>query len=403
MAVKDIFGLQSSYNLNNTYNDQVNWQDAFKMANSFAETSEKHRANRENLATSDWRVAMTNAVNADKTNEAGWNVQTRDATQPFLNNQTIANATYNTNLSNFNNGQLGGNEQLQQLQRDMVLAGVPFTPENARDYMLKNPDRYNNHAFTAVNQQLTAQQAAYKGTFDNALAQSIVQITDPLTGQVTRTYIDEQKLRQNLAGSRLDPNERAYVDNRYAEFAKQNGFTAPVYDINTMDKGFYRFLGTDYESKLTPQQRDIALAERKEMVESAQGAANSAFEVLNKMFPTPVASVTPAGRVRENNYVPTPQVKASALTTDDMNLVQQYATISGMTEQQALADLNSIFVRREADGAEATKQKILAAINRAQALKNNAHHQQWQQQNQQQINGLMEQYNPYMFNSGQMY
>ncbi|MDH2997161.1 hypothetical protein A1D22_05675 [Pasteurellaceae bacterium LFhippo2] len=73
MAVKDIFGLQSSYNLNNTYNDQVNWQDAFKMANSFAETSEKHRANRENLATEDWRTVLANNMNQAQAEEQKYN------------------------------------------------------------------------------------------------------------------------------------------------------------------------------------------------------------------------------------------------------------------------------------------------------------------------------------------
>lgn len=60
MSIADIFKIQTAYNTNGTFNDQTNWQDAFKIANAFADTSEKHRANRENLATSDWRTAYQN-------------------------------------------------------------------------------------------------------------------------------------------------------------------------------------------------------------------------------------------------------------------------------------------------------------------------------------------------------
>lgn len=69
MSIADIFKIQQSYNLHNKFNDQTDWQEAFKIANNFAETSEKHRANRENLDTSAYRVDAINALNQAKTEE----------------------------------------------------------------------------------------------------------------------------------------------------------------------------------------------------------------------------------------------------------------------------------------------------------------------------------------------
>lgn len=58
--------------------DQDAWKQAFDIANGFAESSEAQRRNRENLATSEWRVGALNAANQDKINQANWDIKNRD-------------------------------------------------------------------------------------------------------------------------------------------------------------------------------------------------------------------------------------------------------------------------------------------------------------------------------------
>ena len=62
MAISDINKAMGLYVQPSEF-DQNAWKTAFDMADRFAQSSEKHRANRENLATSDWRVALQNATN----------------------------------------------------------------------------------------------------------------------------------------------------------------------------------------------------------------------------------------------------------------------------------------------------------------------------------------------------
>lgn len=75
MAISDINKAMGLYAQPSEF-DQNAWKTAFDMADRFAQTSEKHRANRENLDTSIWRVALQNA-----TNQAGAAEQQNKLTQ----------------------------------------------------------------------------------------------------------------------------------------------------------------------------------------------------------------------------------------------------------------------------------------------------------------------------------
>lgn len=127
MSVADIFKLQTGYNLHDKFNDQTNWQDAFKIANSFAETSEKHRANQENLATSDWRVDMQNALNKAKTEEQKLAFNTAQAKNQLAD--FYANHSYDPVNQRYH------------------------SPEELRAVLFQNPNQLNSQGTVMLDQQ----------------------------------------------------------------------------------------------------------------------------------------------------------------------------------------------------------------------------------------------------------
>ncbi|THA14890.1 hypothetical protein [Rodentibacter pneumotropicus] len=107
MAISDINKLMAMYTQPTEF-DQNAWKTAFDISNAFTNANnnrtsadENARKHRENLATEDWRTAYQKADFLDRTNQANWNIDTRNATQQgainFTNAQNQANAAAQNN------------------------------------------------------------------------------------------------------------------------------------------------------------------------------------------------------------------------------------------------------------------------------------------------------------------
>lgn len=367
MSVQDIFKIQTAYNQNGTFNDQVDWQDAFKIADGFqksaslgAKAQEDWRKYYANRDTHDTFVAAQNAVNRYTENNANWNTVFNDSTMQnkinytnwdYGNKQLVGNLNFldqnrkyenalqtdpsqiqstiaqnNFNAANygFQHSQLDGSNQLLLAQQEMQKQGILPTLENIEAYMKQNPTKFNQHAFGALTQQVVARENQHKKGFSDAVAMATEDIIDPLTGQVSGKKINEQKLRTLLGGMYLDPTSHAIIDERYRALAKDQGFVAPEYNIGAMQQGLHRFIGNpEYEKMLTPQQIEIGKTELRTMQDQAKSAVNDAFGGLNTFWRTPFtaegspqsAAVTPQppqGVVLNGRFVPVPQGKSMA-------------------------------------------------------------------------------------------
>ncbi|MGX2968696.1 hypothetical protein ACWIVU_01040 [Ursidibacter arcticus] len=170
MAISDINKAMAYYAQPSTY-DQNAWKTAFDISNAFAETSEKHRQNRENLATSDWRVAYQN--NNFETGIGKNNISLADLrrvynnalqTDPSQVASTIANNNYNTTNHNLNTQKLQGEDQRIQIEAKYRYdpLGRMRTDEEVYNLAVQNGDLTSNYA------KANSQQALQKYYTDTA-------------------------------------------------------------------------------------------------------------------------------------------------------------------------------------------------------------------------------------------
>ncbi|MGX3066025.1 hypothetical protein [Ursidibacter arcticus] len=162
MAISDINKAMAYYAQPSAY-DQNAWKTAFDISNAFAETSEKHRQNRENLATSDWRVAYQN--NNFETGIGKNNISLADLrrvynnalqTDPSQVASTIANNNYNTTNHNLNTQKLQGEDQRIQIEAKYRYdpLGRMRSDEEVHNLALQNGDLTSNYAKANLQQVL---------------------------------------------------------------------------------------------------------------------------------------------------------------------------------------------------------------------------------------------------------
>ncbi len=207
MAISDIGKTMSLY-AQPTEFDQNAWKSAFDMANAFADTSEKHRRNRENLATEDWRVAFQNneyqtGIGTNNVNLADLQRQYNNALliDPSANQEAIAQNNYlTTSAETGRQNLLGQTELLQALQSyGLNPDGTARTLPEAYSAMVADGKNLQNpHAFSPVwqagNQERANRQALYQGIIDNSMETTF----DPLGNVIKTGKISAQSLDQNL-------------------------------------------------------------------------------------------------------------------------------------------------------------------------------------------------------------
>lgn len=244
MSIADIFKIQQSYNLHNKFNDQTDWQEAFKIANSFAETSEKHRANRENLATSDWRVNYQN--NAYQTGIQKDDLEVKELarlygnalkTDPSMIESTIAQNKYNTNQYTIGQkGLLGQDEAASLIAKygfnpDGSVRTMPQVYQAARadGQQIANPYAISPF-WTASNQDRANRQALHQAIIKNSMGETIdssgIRVS---TGKIVPEKL-EQELLQNIAMGKMSKEEADALRNALTQSSGQTSTmpTVPV-------------------------------------------------------------------------------------------------------------------------------------------------------------------------------
>lgn len=127
--------------------DQNAWKQAFDIANGFAESSEAQRRNRENLATSEWRVAALNAKNQANIAESQNQKTLSDAKQGWWNfikqngrdelgrmrtPEELLNLGFTQNINPALLQQLYTNNQ--QYAQNVAQELAPYNPQSASQY-----------------------------------------------------------------------------------------------------------------------------------------------------------------------------------------------------------------------------------------------------------------------------
>lgn len=192
MAISDINKLMAMYTQPTEF-DQNAWKTAFDISNAFTNANnnrtladENARKLRENLATEDWRTAYQKADFLDRTNQANWNVTTRDGTQQGAINSTNALNSYNTLQYQTGEKALLGQNELLELRAQFGKPGetqMEFynrLPEEVR----KTVSPYAYYSFDNA----AAQDRARKDALMQGVLQSAEKMAyDPLTNERVRT------------------------------------------------------------------------------------------------------------------------------------------------------------------------------------------------------------------------
>lgn len=211
MAISDINKAMGLYAQPSEF-DQNAWKTAFDMADRFAQTSEKHRANVENLATQDARLQHQNweFLNKEKTGDLNYLDKQRQynnalQTDPSNIQATIAGNQYSTTSSDIARQGLLGQQELTQKLSQYALNpdGTYRSLPEAYAAMTGAGEKLSPYAFSSVYQagmqQRTNEQAALEGIAANSMETT----TDALGNIVPTGRIDpslfEQKLNQAVA------------------------------------------------------------------------------------------------------------------------------------------------------------------------------------------------------------
>ncbi|MBF0785790.1 hypothetical protein E4T80_09990 [Muribacter muris] len=431
MSIADIFKIQQSYNLNDKFNDQTNWQDAFKIANSFAETSEKHRANRENLATSAYRVDAMNALNKKNIELAPYETKAGIAKAKYDIATLPAQAAYDISrygdivanekqrraaqiagyFSDTATHNLQGTKAQSELDyinwqgKNMIdpLTGEIITPEQAKITALRqgiaqsNPalmyqfldpaqkfaqDKANNIA--AISPQHASEIRAAAGLSDTTLNNE-GQVVDTLSGRVIGTVPkevlgyyatgtqppqpkDNSKFRQDLI---LEYNKEIAALETDTVMSPEEKLKAGQRILSR-----YQSLGMGHNNVMQPQS-------------SSQPSTQTSLQSLSVRFPgMPVSSEANTqaniqvpyalGDMPTNTTqatpVPVDYIKQYNLTDGDLALVNQYAQAKGIAVDDALKDISQTLFQYRQNGTfspEQTLNILTKRIEREKALARN--------------------------------
>lgn len=211
MAISDINKAMGLYAQPSEF-DQNAWKTAFDMADRFAQASEKHRANVENLATQDARLRHQNweFLNKEKVGDLNYLDKQRQynnalQTDPSNIQATIAGNQYTTTSSDIARQGLLGQQELTQKLSQYALNpdGTYRSLPEAYSAMIAAGEKLSPEAFSSVYQsgmqQRTNEQAALQGIMANSMETT----TDALGNIVSTGYLDprllEQKLNQAVA------------------------------------------------------------------------------------------------------------------------------------------------------------------------------------------------------------
>lgn len=318
MSILDINRAMAAY-AQPTQFDQNAWKMAFDISNAFANTSETHRQNRENLATSDWRVAYQNnqfdngiKQNDLKTAELQRLYDNNVKTDPSYIAATIAQNNYATTNYDLNRqGILGQDESLRFIRQygkpgQSMMEIYNSVPEEVRNKL--SPYAFGTF-YQAGNQDRVNQQALQMGILNNSQEMT----TDSLGNLVPTGRINTERFNQKLNEAVVT----GQMTREQADDLKNRMFPVAPNQVVPIGMSNGSFSG-----------RLAAL----------QGNLPQTVQVPYALGQQPI---TPQSAV-VNPTVSTPQVdyvKEYGLTENDLNLVNQYAQVKGISPDVALREL----------------------------------------------------------------
>lgn len=278
MAISDISKAMALYAQPSEF-DQSAWKKSFDIANAFADMSEKHRANRENLATEDWRVAYlknnydTGIVKNNTETQRNHILQEQEAGADewakvvaeygydpagrLRNSEEIVNLAradgklLNPYAINAANAQLGNYFQ------GMVNAVTPFNPNLGNNYAQQAGF---NYGIDAQGRLINSLGAPLSGALDNAQLQQL------FSGQFTPNVGNATgKLSQAELAALYQQNKLDLLRERY-ELEGQNIALRNKYHQQAAQ-----------EKQASQQARQINAAEQKQVDELISQAVASAY------------------------------------------------------------------------------------------------------------------------------
>lgn len=305
MAISDITKMMAMYNPPSDF-DKDGWKKAFDISNAFADTSEKHRANRENLATSDWRVQNMNngyQTGIEKNNLDIAELQRQYgnalATDPSAIQATIAKNNYAVTGYDMGRDSLQGQQEYLQLKQKYAFNadGSPRTEPEMYQAMLadgvtpQSPYAVSNF-WQASNQARGNKQAL----LDKILQSAEEVIIDPATGERKRTGRISQDMLQHglnnyIATGLLTKGDAEQLTNQLFHFSSTHSLLPA---------------GLSIGSGLAPQLEKLNHAQPTQVVPYAEGFSPPDQAIPYKWGYSPIAhSHTPIKATPEEEYAAT--------------------------------------------------------------------------------------------------
>lgn len=344
MAISDITKIMAMYNPPSDF-DQDGWKKAFDISNAFAATSEKHRANRENLATSDWRVQNMNngyQTGIEKNNLSIAELQRQYgnalATDPSAIQATIAKNNHAVTGYDMGRDSLQGQQEYLQLKQKYAFNadGSPRTEPEMYQAMLadgvtpQSPYAVSNF-WQASNQARGNKQAL----LDKILQSAEEVIIDPATGERKRTGSIRQDMLQHglnnyIATGLLTKGDAEQLTNQLFPFS-------PTHSLLPA--------GLSIGGGLAPQLEKLNHAQPTQVVPYAEGFsppdqaipyARSNLSAITAQSIEP--NVASDGIDYQGKY---------GITDRDMQLVTEFQNATGLDLDSALKKLSSVFYARQ--------------------------------------------------------
>lgn len=380
MAISDINKAMALYAQPSEF-DQNAWKTAFDMADRFAQASEKHRANVENLATQEARI---NHANWDFMNkERMGNLEYQDnqrkynnalQTDPSTIAATIAGNQYATTKAGIAQQALQGEHNLTQLLPKYAVNqdGSFRTLQEAYNAAVAAGEKVDPYAFAKAYEAGMAAQNAQRDLGYQLIQDSRRTGVDPVTGRTIYTGGYSPELFDSRANAMIATGlmSKAQIENyRRQLFQSQPAQNMP----NTT--------GVSLLNPNAPFHEQLAAMQSKVVNPYVFGV-----DYEPKASTTSATTAVSAQPKYDYN-------QAYSLTEQDAPYIQQVQQALGVTPEFATQLLRGVFVGRR--NGLVDPNDLPAQVQRVIDIQKLARNQkQWQQQNQPAIDELMRQFNP---------
>lgn len=208
MAISDINKAMAMYAQPSEF-DQTAWKTAFDLANGFTTAAENGRKHNENMATQDWRVAMTNALDQAKSAESQNNLIQQQGLKQGLD-------FYHKNAVDAQGRVRTPEEMLNLANKNQTLNPYLFSQLlSANQQYAKNTAQET----AQFNPQMASQYLALAGLSPNTVDNS-GNVINFNTGETIGQILDPNLLTQYVAGNAWQGSQAAIKAQQEAEKAK---------------------------------------------------------------------------------------------------------------------------------------------------------------------------------------